>query len=350
MIGDTSHKYVGSDSRGDVYQVFDGTNVIEWAVKYGDDSRNVIAGTVVNLGPPSSMTVAQASDLAAKTGTDTAVAPASNTVTNSAPVVPAPSITANTAVAAVVGDRSHKYVGTDARGDVYQLFDGTNVIEWAVKPGDDSRNAIAGTMVNLGPPSKMTVAQAPAASVVNNTPAASTASPGAASSVPNPTGGKVGVSVPSNSQLGTSPAVSNGSVPGVPGSTIVNNPSTAPVGDTPPQKTDPRHKYVGRDQRGDVWQIFDGTNVLEWAVKPGDPSGAVIAGTLTNLGPPSNYTVAQNDGTLPGSPGSTVPGTGANLTASQTAAGSSAPLTSGGSSSFAGLAIAALGVLVQAIK
>ena len=353
VIGDTSHKYVGTDSRGDVYQIFDGTNVLEWAVKVGDDSRNVLPGSLVNLGPPSSMTTAQAPAATVTTPTvTTPTAPASNTVNNSPAVVPAPSIAANTDLAHVAGDPSHKYVGTDSRGDVYQLFDGTNVIEWAVKPGDDSRNAIGGTIVNLGPPSSMTTAQAtPPATVVNNSPQTSVAVPGAASTVPG-TGTKsqvATVDTPGNYSLGTTSAASIGT-PGVPGTTLVNNPATATVGETPPRASSPRHKYVGRDARGDVWQLFDGTNVIEWAVVPGDPSGNVIQGSLRNLGAPSNMTVAQNDGTLPGSPGSTVPGTGANLTTNASVTGSATATPAAGQTSFAGLAIAGLGVLVQLIK
>lgn len=62
-----------------------------------------------------------------------------------------------------------------------------------------------------------------------------------------------------------------------------------------PIKGDPSHVYVGRDARGDVWQLFDlstGT-VKEWAVQPGADSRAMIPGSLRDIGPASSATVAK---------------------------------------------------------
>jgi hypothetical protein len=257
MQGDPSHKYVGSDSRGDVYQLVDaGGNVIEWAVAPGDDSRNVLPGTIQNIGAPSSMTIAQ-----------NYVPPASGVAVSSGPRI---------------GDASHKYVGSDSRGDVYQLVDaGGNVIEWAVAPGDDSRNVIGSTLRNLGAPSSATVAQ-------TYIPPAQTPVPG---------GGKTVTQVIANGGTtlppltATTPARTNG----VPGS-IPQNQSSIPLSGGNPRQGDSRHKYVGRDSRGDVWQIFDGANVIEWAVLPGDDSRNALPGTARNLGAPSTATIAQNDG------------------------------------------------------
>ncbi len=65
------------------------------------------------------------------------------------------------------------------------------------------------------------------------------------------------------------------------------------TGDRSP--TEPTHVYVGTDERGDVWQLYDASQdrVLEWAVAVGGDSRAMIAGTLRDLGPPSPYTIAQ---------------------------------------------------------
>lgn len=65
----------------------------------------------------------------------------------------------------------------------------------------------------------------------------------------------------------------------------------------PENQSDARHVYVGRDGRGDVWQIADSSGMVhEWASHIGEPSGAVIAGSMTPLGPAGPMTVAQVPG------------------------------------------------------
>jgi hypothetical protein len=256
--GDASHRYVTRDSRGDVWQMDDGDTVLEWAVFAGEDSRSIIPGSLRRIPIP-------AAPVAVFTP-----APAS------APQIMAPN----------VGDPAHKYVGTDTRGDVYQLFDGNNVIEWAVQVGADSRNIIPGSARNLGAPSAYTVAQAP--QELKPLPAFEPANPRPPTATPNtPNPGSYGPPQ-------TMPAPSAG----VPGSVLINAAPPANLS----SRADPRHVYVGRDTRGDVWQIFDGTNVLEWASPPGTNSGQIVPGTLRNLGAPSAATIAQNDGTLPAAP------------------------------------------------
>lgn len=281
-IGDRGHKYVGTDSRGDVYQLYDAStgNVLEWAVAVNADSRAIIPGTLRNLGAPSAGTVAQApaGTVNVNTGTpgNQPTPTAANQIASTAPRTPGAPIAANAnAFAGVIGDTSHKYVGTDARGDVYQLYDpaGNRVLEWAVKPNADSRDIIAGTLRDLGPPSRMTIAQRTNAN----------------------TAGSTGPGVPGNISGSTSSS-------GVPGTYQGDTGGTTEAGSAQARQADTRHKYVGRDSRGDVWQIFDGTNVIEWAVKAGDLSSNIIPGSGRNLGRPSAMTIAQDDGFRPGGP------------------------------------------------
>lgn len=281
-IGDTAHKYVGTDGRGDVYQLYDAAsgNVLEWAVKVNDDSRNIIPGSLRNLGAPSRATVAQApaGNATLNTGTpgNQATPTAGNQLASAAARTGGTPLAANAnAFAGVIGDSSHKYVGTDSRGDVYQLYDaaGNRVLEWAVAVNADSRDIIPGTLRDLGPPSGATIAQRTNAS----------------------TAGSTGSAVPGN--ISGSTAFS-----GVPGSYQGDTGGTTQAGTGQPRQADTRHKYVGRDSRGDVWQIFDGTNVIEWAVKAGDLSSNIIPGSGRNLGPPSPATIAQDDGFRAGGP------------------------------------------------
>ena len=181
----------------------------------------------------------------------------------------------DTGPAPLQGDPTHVYVGRDGRGDVWQTFDsaGNRVLEWAVAVNADSRDIIPGTLRDLGAPSRYTVAQRPTASTAGNT---GTAIPGSLTGTPNASG--------------------------VPGTYTGPTGGTTQVGGPQPRAADSRHKYVGRDSRGDVWQIFDGTNVIEWAVNAGDLSTNIIAGSGRNLGRPSPATVAQDDGFRPGGP------------------------------------------------
>lgn len=197
------------------------------------------------------------------------------------------------------GDPSHVFVGTDWRGDVWQLVDaGGNVIEWAVAPGADSRSVISGTVVNLGKPSPMTIAQAPAANPIATPAATTTPPPAPAAATPKPT--------PTNTQTDDGPTY-GGAGSGLPGGTIGN-----------PVQGDSRHVYVGRDASGDVWQIWDGANVIQWSVAPGDDSRNVRQSTVRNLGPASSMTIAQATPKTPAPvQGGTTPigasGSGANV-------------------------------------
>lgn len=217
-------------------------------------------------------------------------------------------------------DPRHVYVGRDSRGDVWQLIDeGGNVIEWAVAAGDYSGNVVAGTIRNLKAPSANTIAQGPGPAPIGDTIPddpkhryAGTAPNGDRYQLTDdggnviqwvvPFGADSRQIIPSTIQNLGKPAGSTETPPPIAptlpplpfiadAGTVLLNPSP-----TPPKQSDPRHKYVVRDSRGDVWQLFDGANVLEWAVKRGDLSGNVIAGTVKNLGAPSSMTVAQDDG------------------------------------------------------
>ena len=244
------HVYVGTDSRGDVWQFFDGSRVLEWAVKVNDDSRNVIAGTLRDLGAP----------VAGPNGT---IAQATTSTAQPNAVTPNP-VTAAAPQPAAAG---HVYVGTDSRGDVWQFFDGSRVLEWAVKVNDDSRNVIAGTLRDLGTP------------VVFDPPRPATGGPGTGGGGPN---GTATPPPPVTPAPGTATERTTTA-----GAVAALRPADAgPV-------SDPRHKYVGRDTRGDVYQLFDGQRVIEWAVKIGDASAAVLPGTYRDLGAPSAGTVAQ---------------------------------------------------------
>lgn len=319
--GDPAHKYVGQDERGQVWQTFDAAQnrVLEWAVAPGNDSRNIIGGSLRDLGAPSSMTIAQApagSTLNAPTSTaiptttnrDTSAPAQATTLPTSAPAA---------AVSRIVGDARHKYVGTDGRGDVYQVYDpaGDRVLEWAVAVNDDSRNVIAGSLRDLGAPSSMTTAQ------------------------------RSDYTAPTTNNSNPSNAPGNAT----PGAVQTNQNTQTTAGAGQPRQSDARHKYVGRLPGGnDVWQLFDGVNVIEWQVKGGDESGNIISGTARNLGAPSSMTVAQNDGTKPGGPQSTTSQT-ISSSANQGAAGSSAAATAPGEKSavlvWAGIAASLLSAL-----
>jgi hypothetical protein len=302
---DPAHVYVGRDGRGDVWQLVDaGGNVIEWATVAGAPSGNVIPGSVANLGAPSSMSVAQGP-----------TAPAAAT--------PAP------------GDPSHKYVGSQNGNDIWQMVDGAGrTIQWAVRINDDSRNMLPNS-ASVTQPAGSSAPNYTAAGVVtmqpvNVTPGTPgggpattpTASPvhkyqgsdgkndfyslvdeggkmiswavpiGADSRAVTPGTLRQGLPV-SIKQTYTTPGPDSGM--GIPGSVEINNgpgPYTGTAG--PPKQSNPLHVYVGRDSRGDVWQLIDeGGIVIEWAVAAGDESSNAIAGSARSLGPPSSMTVAK---------------------------------------------------------
>jgi hypothetical protein len=307
---DPAHVYVGRDGRGDVWQLVDaGGNVIEWATVAGAPSGNVIPGSVANLGAPSSMSVAQGP-----------TAPAAAT--------PAP------------GDPSHKYVGSQNGNDIWQMVDGAGrTIQWAVKMNDDSRNMLPNS-ASVTQPAGSSAPNYPAAGVVTmqpvnvtpgtpgngpaTTPTASTVHKYQGSdgkndfySLVDEGGNMISWAVPIGADsravtpgtlrqglpVSINPPAGNPAGAGVPGSVAINNgpgPYTGTAGQ--PKQSDRRHVYVGRDSRGDVWQIFDGSVVIEWAVAAGDESGNMIAGSARNLGAPSAMTVAQRDNTVATNP------------------------------------------------
>ncbi len=244
----------------------------------------------------------------------------------------------------VKGDPAHDYVGREELGgqlvDVWQLYDPSRdrVLEWPVQAGDDSRNRI-GELRDLGPPSSMTVAQRPAGSggaqpppngnpisLAKPTILVGTTASGQPIKQLVDSGGLVKqwiegngaildlVNAPSYGTLfhttmtdAPKPGTGTGIVSGGGGTPPPGGTTTPPPsgGGAPglPVKGDPSHFYVGRDARGDVWQLYVSTpgdphfdHVLEWAVLPGHDSKELIAGTLRDIGPPSSMTVAQRPG------------------------------------------------------
>lgn len=221
-----THRFVGKDASGnDVFQLINESGqTVEWKVRAGDDSRNMLPGSVSlvsgNEATPSRVTT---------------------------PVVTAPPIVNTTGATA---DPTHRLVGTDNAGNqVYRLTDeGGNVVQWTVKRGDDSRNAIPGTMQYVSG----------------------------------------SYNQPTTVANGNTPAVTQG------GPVARGGPGTGGTGTTSTQTTtagNPTHLFVGRDRYGnDVYQLTDeGGNLVEWAVKHGDDSRTAIAGTVkyVNAGSPS---------------------------------------------------------------
>lgn len=252
---DPRHVFVGNDWRGDVWQVVDeGGNVIEWATPPGAPSTDVIPLSVANLGPVSVMTVAQA------------------------PVMPVLSFLPG-AGDKIPDDKAHVYQGYDKIGDIYSMTDAAgNLVTWHVALNDDSRNAIPST-IGISPPKTPTGIAAPSSPI----------------SAVKPTGDGSTTKTPANTLGVPGGVLINPAVP-------VNTLTTATYDYSAPIQTDARHKYVGRQGSTDYWQIYDGTNVIEWQVKAGDESGRIIAGTARNLGPPSDKTIAGVDGTTTTAP------------------------------------------------
>lgn len=158
--GDPSHVYLGTDSRGDRWQVTDKDGAkISWAVRPGDDSRNVIDGSVVRDAPRVATVANPQSGLGAATN-----APAPAVVSNPPPNVVNPSTSTPAAVAPayydnapagnagnlsrVQGNSAHRYVGSDATRDFWELTDSDgSVVRWAVLLNRDSREIIEGSIV-----------------------------------------------------------------------------------------------------------------------------------------------------------------------------------------------------------
>lgn len=297
---DPRHVYVGSvenpDVPGttfDVYQLYDGApgqnRVLEWKVNANDLSGNLIPGTLRDLGPPSSASVAQAPAPVTPPAPVTVPAPTPATpppapVVTPPPPAPASSGSFNAPVSQgtgtgtasgvvggpVKGDPAHVYVGRNATGDAWQLIDaGGNVIEWYVPAGGDSRGPIIpGTTRNLGVPSNMTVAGNPA---TNSTPSTSPGASGTYNAPPPPT--------------------------------VVSNVQVGPI-------SDPRHVYVSRDQNGDRWRVVDeGGKVVEWYTLPGAASGNVIPGSQRYTGATGTFTGTATTSTTPptGAPATPAP-------------------------------------------
>lgn len=172
--GDASHVYLGTDSRGDRWQVTDTSGAkISWAVRPGDDSRNVIDGSVVRDAPRVTTVANPQAGLGAGTN-----APAPATVSNpppnvvnpstSTPAVVAPAYYDNAPVNAsrVQGNAAHRYAGSDATRDFWELTDSDgSVVRWAVPLNRDSREIIDGSIVRVGSaPAKTTASNGPGAS------------------------------------------------------------------------------------------------------------------------------------------------------------------------------------------
>jgi hypothetical protein len=201
-----------------------------------------------------------------------------------------------------LSDSRHVYVGSienpEVPGttfDVYQIYDASanRVLEWKVNSDDLSGNVVNGSMRDIGPPSRYSVAQAPA-------PAAS-ATPPPSPTLPAPTPATPPPAPPDASTL--PPAAPSSFNAPVSQGTGTGTPSGVVGG---PLKGDPSHVYVGRNSVGDAWQLIDaGGNVIEWYVPAGgDSRGPIIAGTTRNLGAPSQMTVAKGPATPSASTGS----------------------------------------------
>lgn len=231
--GDASHVYVGRDSRGDVWQLYDPSQdrVLEWAVVPGDDSRNQIAGTLHSLGAPSSMTVAQRPSGSASSTAAHAISGAATVTTNTATTT------------SPLFDPTHRLVGHDAHGNaVYHLIDeGGRTVEWAENAQgviDSSKHYVATSADSI---------------------------------VVEPTTTKV---IVSNGGSGTTTNTNAGSGAG---STTITT-TVSPL-------FDPVHRLVGYDAQGDeVYHLIDeGGNTVEWAQN----AAGLIDGTKHYLTGPS---------------------------------------------------------------
>lgn len=179
----------------------------------------------------------------------------------------------------VASDPLHVYVRTENGRDFWRMEWGGGVYTWQTPVGETSASIIRDTYGYVAGPVTTATGTVTAPAVITGAdgnvsvttpPATTVRAPGDSNQV---TGSNQGGGGPNGSASG-------GLIRAVPPADAGPRSSTA-------------HVYVGRDVRGDVWQIFDGTNVLEWAVDIGEPSASLIEGTLRNLGAPSPGTVAQ---------------------------------------------------------
>lgn len=268
MQGDPSHTYItsysntaGVDEEFDVWRTTDADGrVLQWATLHGDDSRSIIAGSlsVISTPPPS----------------------------NSPAPVTSPALTPTR------GDPSHSYVGTDSSGDVWDTRDSAgNVLRWSVKPGDDSRNVIAGTLRTISTSSNY-------ANSLPSTPVtvgANQTGLGAATSAPPPapaTNAPPNYVTPGN----TTPAAVAPSLYGSSNASRIQG--------------NPQHKYVGSDSKYDYWQITDSDgSVVQWAVLINHDSREIVDGTIKRIGGTAVAPVTQPSTSTAGTGGGGVNGT-----------------------------------------
>lgn len=269
MQGDPTHIFLGTKDGFDNWGLREGTRTILWRVQPGDDSRAVIPGSLSSM---------------------------------------------SSLLPIIIGDPSHVFVRSDVTSDYYKMIDESGrLLNWAVNQGDDSRN-IVGAVEVIQNPTTLTIQGPPAGSTSSGVIVGPVANPGATVAQTN---------------LGNIGAATNAPVSGVASTALPNAVSTTGAATNTiaatlsPQSAattsaanvttariagDSSHKYVGTDARGDVYQLFDGVNVIEWAVKVNDDSRNVLAGTVRNLGAPSKMTIAQAGGTTPPAPASSVAG------------------------------------------
>lgn len=275
-IGDSRHKYIGVTNGNDTYRLVDESgNILVWQVKMGDDSRNVIPGTLENHGnqiSPGPEQPRPAPPLGQPTNTGPA-APVASTATNifpdeqgSIPQAPpalsvgsvnapanatfAATVNAQTAASAsiapvtqpsaapqghIIGDSSHKYIGSSGTEDFYELTDSAgHIVHWAVPLGHDSREVI----------------------------------PGSLAYVTKPAGN------PGNSQVINTGTATNGT----PGSTLTQSNSTGAATSVA--------YWLSRANGRDTWQMKDEAgNLIQWQTAAGAPYQAAIDSTIVNLGP-----------------------------------------------------------------
>lgn len=409
QIGDASHKYQGSANGHDIYELIDAAgNLIHWEVMQGDDSRKIIPGTIQNFGPLFKGSPAPGLGQATNTGLVPTVAETATNIYAGNDAIPqAPKATqvgsanapasvnldtkigaqykASAALPAVgdpnatstqthlVGDPSHKYIGSSNGEDFYELTDAAGrIIHWAVKMGDDSRAVIPGSIAVAGQaPTTNPGAQATSSALNPNTTATNNPNAGTTQTQTNNTGNPTPVHFWVSRQDGkdtwelvdeagnliqwevTAGAPSQAAIASTirnlgarkPSSnktqsppTIAETPTTNTATNTAKVQGDPRHKYVGSSNGRDYYELTDEAgNTIRWAVSMGDDSRKVIDGTMQNLGASSNSTVNPPGSGKTGTTGTT---TGTTTTTATTGQQQSTLVV------FAGLAAAAF----QALK
>lgn len=247
--------YDGSQGGRDLYHLLDKeSNVIAWAVQIGDDPRNVIPGTIRNLGY-----VGRARNIP-------------------------------------------NAVLSDEQTTTYQMLDDAgNLLRWQVRTGDPYQSAIPGTLQNLGAASNAATLTptAPTTSAPDN-PANAYANPLATTP-----------EAMAAMSVGNLPKAADSDFYNLPtGQTS--------VGTTISRNTmDPRIKYAGSQGDRDFYTLVDeGGNLISWQVAIGDDPRAVIAGTLVNRGPALNPDPAGSIPytTPPPQEGPTIKSTGQDVT------------------------------------